>query len=168
MRTEDWTAIDIKADPRKEILRGVTMHGGIQFAVPFVSEIKGNLWTGGCADGLVLPPFFQHVVSLYPWESYSIKHHGLKTKLEVYMYDAIDQDLSTLDSIVAWARHCIADGPTLIHCQAGLNRSALVAGKVLVADGMTGEDAVALIRDKRSPACLCNPAFEAALLDNDE
>jgi len=55
---------------------------------------------------------------------------------------------------------CREDGPTLVHCQAGLNRSSLVAARALVLGGMTADDAIALIREKRSPACLCNPAFE--------
>jgi protein-tyrosine phosphatase len=44
----------------------------------------------------------------------------------------------------------------------GLNRSALIAGLVLTYLGMKGEDAVALLREKR-PAALFNENFTAYL-----
>jgi protein-tyrosine phosphatase len=44
----------------------------------------------------------------------------------------------------------------------GLNRSALVAGLVLTYLGMEGEDAVALLREKR-PGALFNKNFAAYL-----
>jgi protein-tyrosine phosphatase len=47
-----------------------------------------------------------------------------------------------------------------VHCQAGLNRSSLVVGRALMLGGMTADDAIVLIRRKRSPACLSNPSFE--------
>jgi len=46
----------------------------------------------------------------------------------------------------------------LSHCGLGLNRSALVAGVILVDMGMKGKDAVELIRSKR-PGALFNPKF---------
>jgi protein-tyrosine phosphatase len=167
MRSADWTAIDITADPREATLSGVTMHGGHRFKVPWVTQLKDNLWTGGCANGMVLPDIFDHVVSLYPWEKYAVLHE-IKSELSVYMYDSLDQDFDGLDSLANWVNHCVSDGPTLVHCQAGLNRSALVAGRALVLSGMSGADALNLIRKQRSPACLCNSAFEAQLLGYDD
>jgi protein-tyrosine phosphatase len=35
-------------------------------------------------------------------------------------------------------------------------------------DGVTAANAIALLRAKRSPACLCNPAFERHLLSLDQ
>jgi protein-tyrosine phosphatase len=55
---------------------------------------------------------------------------------------------------------CRQAAPTLVHCQAGLNRSSLVAARALVLDGMTPDNAITLIRAMRSPACLSNPSFE--------
>jgi protein-tyrosine phosphatase len=46
----------------------------------------------------------------------------------------------------------------LSHCGLGLNRSALVAGIILVSMGMKGKEAVELIRTKR-PGALFNPTF---------
>jgi protein-tyrosine phosphatase len=58
---------------------------------------------------------------------------------------------------------CRGSGPTLVHCQAGLNRSSLVVVRALVLDGMDVDTAIAVVREKRSPVCLCNPSFESWL-----
>lgn len=36
-----------------------------------------------------------------------------------------------------------------VHCQAGMNRSALVVARVLMARGMSAEDAIDLVRERR-------------------
>mgnify|MGYP001561544085 FL=1 len=59
-------------------------------------------------------------------------------------------------------------GPTLVHCQAGLNRSGLVAANALRLRGMPASEAIALLRRQRSPAVLCNSAFEEWLLRRDK
>lgn len=51
----------------------------------------------------------------------------------------------------------------LVRCQAGLNRSSLVAGMALIDLGFSGEDAVQVIRARRSPWALCNEDYAAAL-----
>ena len=58
--------------------------------------------------------------------------------------------------------------PVLVHCQAGLNRSSLVAARALMFEGRPAVDAIAVVRKRRSPACLCNQAFEEYLLRCDE
>ena len=157
--TEDPTKIDIAFDPTVQRMTGITVHGSIPFDVPFISEIAPNLWQGGCQDGLVLPTFIKHLVSLYPWEAYAI-HHELRSGLSILMYDSTVQEFNLVDAIAAWINACRADGPTLVHCQAGLNRSSLVAVRALILEGMTADEAIKLLRDKRSPACLCNASFE--------
>jgi len=155
----DPTKIEIEFDPTSKRMVGIARHGNTAFDVPFISQIEGNLWQGGCEDGLVLPTFFKHLISLYPWEAYTVNHE-LSSALEVRMYDSEDQAFDQVDAIAAWVKSCVADGPTLVHCQAGLNRSSLIAGRVLTLGGMEGWQAVKLLREKRSPACLCNPSFE--------
>jgi protein-tyrosine phosphatase len=155
----DPTKIEINFDPTSERMVGIARHGNTPFDVPFISQIEGNLWQGGCKDGLVLPTFIKHLVSLYPWEAYTVGHQ-LSSALEVRMYDSEDQAFNQVDAIAAWVKNCMADGPTLVHCQAGLNRSSLLAGRVLTMGGLEGWQAVKLLREKRSPACLCNPSFE--------
>jgi hypothetical protein len=156
----DPTAIPMHVDPTVQRMSGRAYHGNTPFDVPYVSHVMGNLWQGGCADGLQLPLNIKHLVSLYPWEQYSVAHE-LASVLTVRMYDSTDGLLPSeqLHAIAAWVVACTHDGPTLVHCQAGLNRSSLVAGLALIKTGMAPAQAIALLRAQRSPACLCNPAF---------
>lgn len=171
--SDDWedddvdpTRIDIKYDPFTQRMTGVAAHGDTPFDVPFISQIDGNLYQGGCFRGLVLPPIFKHVISLYQWERYTIKH-DLDSMLTVKMYDSTDGvDLEQLAALAQWVDTCTKTGPTLVHCQAGLNRSSLVAGATLVSRGThTGLSALVHLRSVRSPAALCNPTFQQVLLN---
>jgi protein-tyrosine phosphatase len=147
-------------------MEGYTAHKNLYFDVPFISHIDGNLWQGGTEDGLVLPDFIENVVTLYPWESY-VMHAGVKSVRKVEMYDSTKQGFSQVDEIARWVNEKCDEGPTLVVCQAGLNRSGLVAARALMLRGMKAQDAIDLLREKRSSACLCNPAFEAWLLSQD-
>jgi protein-tyrosine phosphatase len=73
-------------------------------------------------------------------------------------------DAKVLEDLADWVNEKRALGPTLVHCQAGLNRSALVAGLALIRSGMAPRDAIALLRQKRSSDVLFNKAFERWLL----
>lgn len=166
----DPTAIPLRLDPRERRMVGIAVHGNTPFDVPYISHIVFNLWTGGCADDLMLPTRFKHIISLYPWERYRIKHKIISESYN-YMYDSDDpEDMNTtaLKRISDFAYACMMDGPTLVHCQAGLNRSALIGALVLMRRGRTAQKAIALLREQRSPAVLCNPLFERWLLDLDE
>lgn len=166
----DPTRIDIDFDPTIQRMKGVARHGDTPFDVPFISHVGHNLWQGGCRDGLILPSFIDVVVSLYPWERYTL--HGNATRIEVKMYDSVDQGFEQVDEIAQKVNEFRDAGKVvLVHCQAGLNRSSLIAARALFlewygnelegADPITGDWIVEILRDKRSPACLCNPAFEA-------
>lgn len=160
----DPTKIDIRFDPELQRMVGHAAHGNTPFDVPFISPIAKNLWQGGCEEGMVLPYYIKHLVSLYPWERYSVPHE-LSSKLVVRMHDSIEQSFEQIDAIATWINACREDAPTLVHCQAGLNRSSLVAARALMLEGMTATEAIALLREKRSPAVLCNPSFEKHLLE---
>lgn len=161
----DPTAITITSDlsdaqdPFIRRMSGYTNHGNRPFDVPFISHIHGNLYMGGCETGLVLPNTFKHLISLYKWEAYKVKHE-LDSSLTVKQYDSIEgADLARIWAVVRWASECVDDAPTLIHCQAGLNRSSLISALVLVRNSFVpdGKAAVALLREKRCDAVLCNP-----------
>jgi len=159
----DPSAIPLQLDPREQRMSGHAIHGDTPFDVPFVSQIEGNLWTGGCAANLVLPVEIEHVVSLYPWEQYTITREP-RSFLLVWLRDADVPPVERLLPIARWINDCRKDAPTLVHCQAGLNRSGLVAALALILDGMDAQAAIALLREKRSPAVLCNAGFERWLL----
>jgi len=157
--TQDPTRINIAFDPIEKRMQGVAIHGNTPFDVSFISEIATRLWQGGCERGLILPKFVQHLVSLYPWEQYEVKH-DLKTSMTVRMYDSRSQGFDQVEEIAQWVSNRRKTGTVLVHCQAGLNRSSLIAARSLMIDGMTADEAITQIRDSRSPACLCNPSFE--------
>lgn len=131
------------------------------FSMPIITQVDGNLWQGGC-PAPELPDYFKHVLNLYPWEGYRYAA-GTEVRTE-RLYDSTEVPSAfLLEGLAIWVNERRKDGPTLVHCQAGLNRSALVTGLALIRSGMKAADAVALLR-KRSPMVLCNKAFEQWLL----
>ena len=138
---------------------------------PLISQISGNLWMGGCEDGVRLPDDFDTVVSLYPWEKYLLGPNTVR--YEVRMHDSSDvPSWNELKGPVDTALRSLQEGKkTLIHCQAGLNRSGLVTALVLAtnpkrAEGKTIEQIIAQLRSRRHSLVLCNTAFENYLLKN--
>src|SRR5690606_5405839 len=99
-----------------------------------ISEVAHNLWQGGFEEGLVLPEFFEHVVSLYRWGAYEADHE-LRSVTTVRMYDSVNQGTDDIPALAQWVNHLRKSGPVLVHCQAGLNRSALVVASALVQSG---------------------------------
>jgi protein-tyrosine phosphatase len=112
-----------------------------------------------------------------------VKQHGLSAVIDleagldegipahpnqlIYVYFPFkDDDVPTLAKLHAVAKlgaALIEAGErVLVHCQMGLNRSALVAGLVLVYSGLSGEDAVARLQERR-PGALYNETFAAYL-----
>jgi protein-tyrosine phosphatase len=70
-----------------------------------------------------------------------------------------------LHGVARMAASLIADGhKVLSHCGMGFNRSALMAGLILMYLGMEGSEAVALLRHKR-PGALFNEVFADYLLN---
>ena len=81
----------------------------------------------------------------------------------IYIYFPFaDEAMPTLHKLHAIARlgaALMAHGErVLVHCAMGLNRSALLAGLVLVHNGATGEAAVARLQQRR-PGALYNAVF---------
>lgn len=153
-----------EADFTSHHIEGIAREGHTEFSCPLVTQVEGNLWQGGCRDGVELGGFFKHIISLYPWERFNPQGE-LRTFVEIRLFDGPrvpnEKQLHALADLINVAR---ADGPTLVHCQAGLNRSGLVTGLALVKAGMKAEEAIALLRKSRCPAVLCNKAFEQYLL----
>lgn len=133
--------------------------------IPLISEVLPGLWQGGCIQGVTLPHDFDLVISLYKWEQYDL---GSNTeRVEVLMYDS--HDVPMVDDVVDQAYSAWKSGKkTLIHCQAGLNRSGLVSAKVLMKDGMTAQEAINHLRQSRSELVLFNKTFEDHLLSLDK
>lgn len=85
--------------------------------------------------------------------------------LYVYLpiYDEALPDLARLHGVARLAAAQYRAGEAVLsHCGMGYNRSALVAGLVLVELGWKGVDAVARLRERR-PGALFNEAFAGYL-----
>lgn len=138
-------------------VRGVTYWGRRPFDVTVITRVDaGNLWMGACPEP-VLPAYFTYVLNLYPEHVYS-------TEAEIRLVRLHDSEFlprpELLEELAAWVNEKRHRGPTLVHCQMGLNRSALVVGLALIRAGMPADEAIRHLRAKRSPAVLCNPYFE--------
>lgn len=162
----DPTAIELETDPHKLIISGWVNHTGDYFSAPYISHVKDNLYQGGFSPGLVLPDNIQFVLSLYPWAG-RYEANDTVEFMEVEMYDALEgpnyKQVHKLAEIVnLWCDI----SPTLVHCQAGLNRSGLIAAAALCLRGYQPKLAIQELRDKRSPQVLSNSVFERFLLEN--
>lgn len=155
---------DTVADFTSHHVEGIAREGNVQFKCPLITQVDGhNLWQGGCIDGVSLGGKFHHVISLYPWERFNYGR-DLDSLMEVRLYDGpVVPDEAQLYVIARWINVCRQKVPTLVHCQAGLNRSALVTGLALVLAGTAPELVIEQLR-RRSPAVLCNKKFEEWLL----
>ncbi len=96
---------------------------------------------------------------------------GVPTAANAFLYVYLpihDGDLPNLDRLHAvgqlGARLVATGHRVLSHCGMGLNRSALVAGLILMAQGMTGPRAVERLRARR-PGALFNDVFARYLLE---
>jgi hypothetical protein len=108
-------------------------------------------------------PRFDKMLNLYPWGEYNVPE-GTE-KIDVLAYDGAEVDFNTFEQAADLVIDWLNEGQkVLVHCQAGLNRSSFVVARVLMRKyGMTADQAIDLIREKRSNMCLCNDAFRAYL-----
>ena len=97
--------------------------------------------------------------------------HGVPTTADEFLYiylpihDGGMPNLERLHAVAELGARLVAQGHRVLsHCGMGLNRSALVAGLILVSGGMTGQQAVERLRARRRGA-LFNELFARYLLD---
>lgn len=123
--------------------------------LPRYSHIVGNLWVGGHPI-YEAPDDAKFIVDLYGAAQYNCRRHQI---LLAAPFDDGNQIPDSLPHLVSIVSSFLDAGPTLIHCQAGINRSCLVAAAALMKGGMAAEDAVALLRVRRDPIVLSNVDF---------
>ena len=91
----------------------------------------------------------------------TIPNHMLYIYFPIYDDDL--PDLIRLHSVARLGAGLVERGyKVLSHCGMGLNRSALVAGLILMYLGMSGTDALSLLR-RRRPGALFNEKFASYL-----
>jgi hypothetical protein len=158
---------------------------GIDYGITDLwSEVTAGLWVGGTHDDDTVhiaragqitryaidvepaeigPSQFDAVVTLYAWA------RPVDWGVEELRWGFMDGRMSSVDTaalaeVVAWGfRRWRAGKRILFRCQAGLNRSSLVAALVLMRAGHTADEAILLIRSGRSDQCLFNTSFVAFL-----
>lgn len=139
------------------------------------SEVLPRLWLGGTADddivALAAPlpslsalPTFDAVATLYAFAQPMGWH------VHEWRYGFADAGLNpevvkNVHEIADWLFERWTRGETVLaRCQAGWNRSGLVTALVLIRAGMEPDDAIRLIRSRRSQHVLSNPDFETYVL----
>jgi hypothetical protein len=138
---------------------------------PLYSKILEGLWQGGTDDGMTTyrgnkrlaamndVRAFDSVVSLYP--------HSLPMGylIKEFRYAFADGPLDPatipeIEGIAKWAYSRWKSGErVLIRCQAGMNRSSLITSLVLMRDGKSADEAIEIIKNRRSPYVLSNSYF---------
>ena len=138
--------------------------------IPLASEIVPGLWMGGTDDldtvnrAGRLPSAsderdFDAVVTL---SAYSKPVGWYVHEFRFCIPDASldDEHAQELEKIADWAYLQWKSGKkVLVRCQAGMNRSGLVTALILIRDRIKAEEAIAMIRRKRSGDALSNPSF---------
>lgn len=160
---------------------------GKMFSVPFCDrpwdEVTPNLWLGGhdcqmtgAPNGDALPgDNFDLIVSLHQRWTQEMGPSGPEDVLhpdwqpangaEVINYTMADADLdpehhTALDALAEKIDEALYLGKrVLVRCRAGINRSALVVGLVMLQEGWTADQAIARMREVRSPYVLFNQSF---------
>ena len=138
---------------------------------PLYSEIVKNLWQGGTDEDDNIyrgkkrlptvsdPKPFDVVVTL---DSYTLPVGWHVKELRFGFTDGpVEADIyEEVERISDWAFvEWHAGNKVLIRCHAGLNRSGLVTGLVLLKSGKKFDEVIELIRSKRGEFALSNPQF---------
>jgi hypothetical protein len=146
---------------------------------PLWSEVLPGLWQGGTGEGedisygeldmgqQITKKDFDTVVTLY---ASALPPYWFVKEIRLGIYDSDMEDFEPeqLFDLVRVAHAEWKQGQrVLIRCQAGWNRSGLVTALVMMREGYTAQDAIAIIRENRSAYALCNVDFEKFLLQED-
>lgn len=167
----------------KIVDNGFAPDHGISLPSDLWSEILPSLWLGGTDDfdtidyehplnnsRAITKDDFDLVVTLYAWAA---PVDWFVREIRYGFYDSSDsiktEELDNIFSLASQAYEAWKRGErVLIRCQAGINRSSLVMGIVLMLDGYSAADAIELMRTKRSEWVLSNQSFEEFLLKIDK
>ena len=148
--------------------------------LPLYSEILPRLFLGGTENfdvfqepkretvARIPKESFDTVITTYAWANPA--GWGVKElRYGFYDGDMKDIDFKIIEHLVdvAYDEWKNKGKRLLIRCQMGYNRSSFVLCQVLMRDGYSAKDAIALMREKRSPWVLCNAEFENYLLQLD-
>jgi hypothetical protein len=172
---EELNFADTTADLRSQPITGY-LPDGRRINIPLISHIVDNLYVGGHDMFVDLGDKFSHIFSLYLWDgpyktAETTVHHVWKSYDSPAGFEAQDENENfiSLDEIADQVTAALQEGGNvLVHCQAGINRSNIVAAATLrKLKHMTSAEAIALLRERRSNLVLANKSFERLLLSLD-
>jgi len=135
-------------------------------------------WLHGIEIAEIAPGLFQSSAIRWPWDKEKVKAKGIDVVIDLsgqfdpsmdwltaYLYWPIKDEaklppVRELHDVAEFASRMLwTDGHrVLIHCTAGFNRSGLVNGVILNVHGISGAEALRMIRQAR-PGALSNPTF---------
>jgi hypothetical protein len=155
-----------------EIMPGLSQGGTADEDVLGVMARHNSVHYGTAVDPVDTAPYltsemFDAVVTLY------VCARPVGNGIEEYRWHIFDDpdvpfecETESMQDVVRWAhRRWQAGKRVLIRCQAGLNRSGLVAALVLVRSGLTPQEAIDKLRRQRSNRVLFNKEFERYVLE---
>lgn len=134
------------------------------------SEILEGLYMGGTADDDVVDvakPLrnlgevqeFDSVVTCYSWAQ-PMSWYVHENRFGFADGPMDDKTFAKVDELATWLHSEWKAGKRcLSRCQAGLNRSGILVARILMKDGYSADEAINLIRKKRSPHALFNQDF---------
>lgn len=147
------------------------MTNGVPYARHRWNRISGGLHIGGHyydpqqqlrALPVQVNYQFQFVLSLYADQKFAFGPPSSVRHLRFLIPDGIltAAEWTAVKATALQVANVLRTGrQVLVRCEAGYNRSGLVAGLVLLSQGRTAQQAIDLIRRKRSPHALYNPHF---------
>jgi hypothetical protein len=134
------------------------------------SEILPNLFISGTADEDVVqrgkslqqlaePSPFDSIVCLYSHAN-SAGYYVREQRYGIADAELDEESIPEILQLADWLHAEWKQGKRVAaKCQAGLNRSSLCAALVLLKEGYGADEAINLIREKRSLHALFNPHF---------
>lgn len=130
------------------------------FTLKPLSEIVPGLWQGFRPEtyvGYDLVVSCEQFLAKKPMEGYE----GVTVHLPMRDEEGFKIPRAAIEVGILVAEFVDDGGRVLVHCSGGLNRSSLVTCWALVnICDITPKEAVALLRKRHDPYCLCNREFE--------
>jgi len=165
-----------RAEIEQDTSLGAAPQHKIDWDFPLWSEILNGLWLGGTDDfdtidfeantfgpRYITKADFDTVVTLYAWAR-PVDWFVQEMRYGFYDDTADNFGEKAVMQAAKFAHKSWKSGDkVLVRCQAGINRSGLVMGIVLMLEGFTADEAINMMREKRSNAVLINKSFEEYL-----
>ena len=127
-------------------------------------KIADNLWIGQQPDNFQYPAdHFKYIICLTQRPVYQI---NLYQTVVVSPFEDCNTlpDVDFLDDLAEMTVNFSKKGPTLVHCLAGINRSALICALALIKMGYKPHEAILHLRNTRGREILFNKVFEQHVL----